>query len=105
MEKMIGLVSAVNWALVGGVIVAWSLAPDHRAIWICLGALAMLVFNGLFLASLHDVVHDFALGLLSAIARPDSSAFCTDATLPMPVLAVTQRHSSPISASPCLSTG
>lgn len=64
MEKILGLVSAINWAIVGGVIVAWSLDPDHRASWIGLGVLAALAFNGLFLASLHDVVHDFALSLL-----------------------------------------
>ncbi|MGH6885744.1 MAG: flippase-like domain-containing protein, partial [Geminicoccales bacterium] len=65
MEKVIGLVSAVNWAIVGGVVLVGSLEPDQWPLWICLGVLAALAFNGLFLASLHDLVHDFALGLLA----------------------------------------
>jgi uncharacterized protein (TIRG00374 family) len=65
MEKVIGLVSAVNWAIVGGVALVCWLEPDYGWLWICLGVLATLAFNGLFLASLHDVVHDFALGLLA----------------------------------------
>jgi uncharacterized protein len=65
MEKVIGFASAVNWAIVGGgVLVCW-LEPRLWPLCIGLGALAMLAFNGLFLASLHDVVHDFALGFLA----------------------------------------
>jgi glycosyltransferase 2 family protein len=65
MEKLLGLVSAVNGAIAGGVIVAWSLAPEHGALWISLGALAALACNGLVLASLHGIVHDVALGRLA----------------------------------------
>jgi uncharacterized membrane protein YbhN (UPF0104 family) len=65
MEKLMGLVSAVNWAIAGGVIVARSLDPAHGALWIGLGALAALACNGLFLASLHGIVHDVALGRLA----------------------------------------
>lgn len=65
MEKMIGLISAVNWAIVGGMVLGCWLEPGEWLVWIGLGALAALVFNGLFLASLHDVVHDFALGTLA----------------------------------------
>ena len=65
MEKVIGLVSAVNWAIVGGGVLLCWFRPELWPFWIGLGALAILAFNGLFLASLHDVVHDFALGLLA----------------------------------------
>jgi uncharacterized membrane protein YczE len=41
------------------------LEPRLWPLCIGLGGLAMLAFNGLFLASLHDVVHDFALGFLA----------------------------------------
>ena len=65
MEKVIGLVSAVNWAILGGgVLVCW-FQPRLWPICIGGGALAMLAFNGVFLASLHEVVHDFALGFLA----------------------------------------
>jgi hypothetical protein len=64
MEKVIGLVSAVNWAIVGGGVLLCWFKPHLWPLWIGLGALAMFAFNGLFLASLHDVVHDFALGFL-----------------------------------------
>jgi uncharacterized membrane protein YbhN (UPF0104 family) len=65
MEKLIGLVSAVNGAIVGGVIVAWSLDAAHGALWLGLGALAALACNGLVLASLHGGVHAWALGRLA----------------------------------------
>jgi hypothetical protein len=64
MEKVIGLVSAVNWAIVGGGVLFCWFKPHLWPIWISLGALAAFAFNGLFLASLHDVVHDFALRFL-----------------------------------------
>lgn len=65
MEKVIGLVSAVNWAIIGGgVLICWA-RPHLWPICIGLGALAMLAFNGLFLASLHDLVHGFALRSLA----------------------------------------
>jgi uncharacterized protein (TIRG00374 family) len=64
MEKLVGLVSAVNWAIAGGSVVAWWLKPEQWALWMGLGVLVMLVFNGLSLALLHDAVHDFALRLL-----------------------------------------
>ena len=65
MEKVIGLVSAVNWAIVGGGILLCWLEPELWPLWIGIGALAALAFNGLFLASLHDAVHDSALGFLA----------------------------------------
>lgn len=65
MEKAIGLVSAVNWAIVGaGVLVCW-FEPHLWPSCVSIGALAMLAFNGMFLASLHDIVHDFALRFLA----------------------------------------
>ena len=65
MEKVIGLISAVNWAIVGGVVLVCWLEPGSWWLWIGLGALAVLAFNALFLASLNDGVHDFALDLLA----------------------------------------
>jgi len=65
MEKVIGLISAVNWAIVGAVLLGCWLEPGRGALWIGLGVLAALAFNGLFVASLHDVVHDFALRTLA----------------------------------------
>ena len=65
MEKVIGLISAVNWAIVGGVVLGCWLEPGRGALWIGLGMLAALAFNGLFVASLHDAVHDFALRTLA----------------------------------------
>ena len=65
LEKVIGLISAVNWAIVGAVLLGCWLEPGRGALWIGLGVLAALAFNGLFLVSLHDVVHDFALRTLA----------------------------------------
>ncbi|MGH6918377.1 MAG: flippase-like domain-containing protein [Geminicoccaceae bacterium] len=65
MEKVIGLISAVNWAIVGGVVLGCWLEPGRAALWIALGMLVALAFNGLFVASLHDVVHDLALRALA----------------------------------------
>ena len=65
MEKVIGLISAVNWAIVGSVVLGCWLEPGRSALWIGLGVLAALAFNGLFVASLHDAVHDFALRTLA----------------------------------------
>jgi uncharacterized membrane protein YczE len=65
MERVIGLVSAMNWAIVGGGVLLCWFEPDLWPIWIGLGVLAMVAFNALFLGSLHTVVHDFALGLLA----------------------------------------
>lgn len=65
MERVIGFVSAVNWAILGGGVLLYWLEPDLWPIWLSLGVLALLAFNGLFLGSLHASVHDFALGLLA----------------------------------------
>jgi uncharacterized protein len=65
MERVIGFVSAVNWAILGGGVLLYWLEPDLWPIWLGLGVLALLAFNGLFLGSLHASVHDFALGLLA----------------------------------------
>jgi uncharacterized protein (TIRG00374 family) len=65
MEKVIGLISAVNWAIIGGVLLGFWLEPDRGPLWIGLGVLAALAFNGLCVVSLHDVVHDFALRILA----------------------------------------
>ncbi|HEX5079582.1 MAG TPA: flippase-like domain-containing protein [Geminicoccaceae bacterium] len=65
MEKVIGLISAVNWAIAGGVVLGCWLEPGRLALWIGLGVLAALAFNGLFVASQHDAVHDFALRTLA----------------------------------------
>jgi uncharacterized protein (TIRG00374 family) len=65
MERVIGFVSAVNWAILGGGVLLCSFEPQLWLSWIGLGVLATVAFNGLFLGSLHAVVHDFALGLLA----------------------------------------
>jgi uncharacterized protein len=65
MEKLIGLLSAVNWAILGGIVLAVHLAPGYWALWLLLGLLVAVAFNGTFLLSLHQSVHDFALGLLA----------------------------------------
>jgi uncharacterized protein (TIRG00374 family) len=65
MEKVIGLISAVNWAIAGGVLLGFWLEPGRGPLWIGLGLLAALAFNGLCLVSLRDVVHDFALRTLA----------------------------------------
>jgi len=65
MEKVIGLISAVNWAIAGGVLLGCWLEPGRALLWLGLGLLAALAFNGLFVASLHDAVHDFALRTLA----------------------------------------
>jgi uncharacterized protein len=65
MERVIGFVSAVNWAILGGGVLLYWLEPDLWPIWLGLGVLALLAFNGLFLGSLHTSVHGFALGLLA----------------------------------------
>jgi hypothetical protein len=65
MEKVIGLISAVNWAIVGGVVLGCWLEPGRGVLWIGLGMLAAVAFNGLFLASLHEAVHDVALRTLA----------------------------------------
>ena len=65
MEKVVGLISAVTWAIVGAVLLGCWLEPGRALLWIGLGLLAALAFNGLFVASLHDAVHDFALRTLA----------------------------------------
>ena len=65
MEKVIGLISAANWAIVGGVVLGCWLEPGRGLLWIGLGMLAALAFNGLFVVSLSDVVHDVALRTLA----------------------------------------
>jgi uncharacterized protein (TIRG00374 family) len=65
MEKLIGLLSAVNWAILGAVVLTAYLAPGHGLLWACLGLLLAAAFNGAFLLSLHQRVHDLALGLLA----------------------------------------
>jgi uncharacterized protein (TIRG00374 family) len=65
MERVIGFVSAVNWAILGGGVLLCWFEPQLRLSWIGLGVLATVAVNGLFLGSLHAVVHDFALGVLA----------------------------------------
>jgi uncharacterized protein len=65
MEKVIGLISAANWAIVGGVVLGCWLEPGRGLLWIGLGVLAALAFNGLFVVSLSDLVHDVTLRSLA----------------------------------------
>jgi uncharacterized protein (TIRG00374 family) len=69
MEKAIGFLSAINWAIVGGVVVGCALAPVFWGLWVGLGFVAALGVNGLFLLSLHPAVHARVLGWLGRHER------------------------------------
>jgi glycosyltransferase 2 family protein len=69
MERLLGLVSAVNWALVGGVVFAAHLAPGHAWPLAGLGLLATAVANVLFVLSLTERAHGFVLRRLGRLGR------------------------------------
>ena len=64
MEKLIGLLSAANWAVVGLVVFAVVMHGELWWIWVGLGILALVAGNGLFVLSMRPAVHDFVLGRL-----------------------------------------
>jgi uncharacterized protein (TIRG00374 family) len=61
MEKMIGLLSAVNWALVGGIVYMFSRLPKTMASWLGVLLIGSLLLDGLFLFSLQTRCHAFVL--------------------------------------------
>jgi glycosyltransferase 2 family protein len=61
MEKMIGFLSAADWAILGLVVFACLTYGDLLWLWIGLGALVALAVNGLFFLSTRSFVHNFIL--------------------------------------------
>jgi uncharacterized membrane protein YbhN (UPF0104 family) len=57
MERLLGLVSAANWAVLGAVLLAVRHAPGRAWAWAGLGLLAALAGNGLFALSLSRRSH------------------------------------------------
>ena len=57
MERLLGLVSAANWAVLGAVLLAVHRAPGRAWAWAGLGLLAALAGNGLFAFSLSRRAH------------------------------------------------
>src|SRR3954469_11004932 len=73
MERLLGLVSAANWAVLGAVLLAIHHAPGHAWSFAALGALAALAGNGLFALSLSRrsrVLVRRGLGRLGGSAPP-----------------------------------
>ncbi len=68
MERLLGLISAVNWAIFGGLFCALAVLPGDDGLWLLLGGLGFVVANGLFILSLHERVHRFVLGRLEGRA-------------------------------------
>lgn len=69
MERMLGLISAVNWAIAGGLFCVLWLQPAASWLW---GGLALIGFvsaNGIFLLSLHERVHVVILRFLAGSGK------------------------------------
>jgi uncharacterized protein (TIRG00374 family) len=64
MERLLGLISAVNWAIFGGVALAAVLYPERAWLWCGAGLLAAAGANLAFALGLSDRVHGFVLGRL-----------------------------------------
>ena len=69
MERLLGLVSAANWAVLGGVLLAVHRAPGRAWAWAGLGLLAALAGNGLFALSLSRPAHALVLRRLGRLGR------------------------------------
>jgi uncharacterized protein (TIRG00374 family) len=63
-ERLLGLVSAVNWALVGGATFASVLMPARIGIWVGLALIAGIAANFAFASLLSPQMHRLVLGLL-----------------------------------------
>lgn len=61
MERLVGFLSAVNWALLGAVLLTVWFDPPRWPLWAALGLLAAVAGNGLFALSLHPRTHAFVL--------------------------------------------
>jgi uncharacterized protein (TIRG00374 family) len=59
-ERVLGLIAAVNWAILGGTVFAATLAPERLWLWLAAGCAATVAANlafGLLLSTrLHDIV-------------------------------------------------
>ena len=69
MERLLGLVSAANWAVLGAVLLATHRAPGHAWAWAGLGLLAALAGNGLFALSLSRRTHRLVRRGLGRLGR------------------------------------
>jgi len=69
MERLLGFVSAINWALSGAVLLTIRFDPQRWPLWLGLGLLAALSGNGLFVLSLHRRTHAFILARLGRRQR------------------------------------
>ncbi len=61
MERLVGFLSAINWALLGAVLLTIWFDPQRWPLWAGLGLLAAVAGNGLFALSLHPRTHDLVL--------------------------------------------
>ena len=68
MEKIVGLLSAVIWAIIGAVVLLCVHYDDLAWIWLLVGATSLSAVILLFLASLHASVHEFVLSGLGRFA-------------------------------------
>ncbi len=64
MERMLGVLSAASWAVLGVVVLAVAFDPSHGLLWGVLGLLAVMAGHGLFWLSLHARTHHAILTLL-----------------------------------------
>jgi uncharacterized protein (TIRG00374 family) len=69
MERLLGLLSAANWAVVGAVVLAASRDPEHVWSFAALGVFAALAGNLLFALSLSGRAHALVLGALRRLGR------------------------------------
>jgi glycosyltransferase 2 family protein len=61
MEKVIGILAAASWGVVGGVVLACLAYPAELWIWVLLGAGAIILGYGAFVLSMQPVVHEIIL--------------------------------------------
>lgn len=71
MEKMLGVLSALLWGLLGFVVFASWRFPDAAWLWPWLGLLAATGLIAVFVLSLHERVHARVLGTLGRLRGPE----------------------------------
>jgi uncharacterized membrane protein YbhN (UPF0104 family) len=64
MERVLGLVSALNWGTLGTALCLALVDPGRRPLWLGLGALGLLCLNGGFWAAMRPGWHGWVQGLL-----------------------------------------
>ena len=67
MERLIGVLSAANWAVIGAAIYGLMIHPQFWWLWLGLSAMALIIGNGLFMLSLHQGFHTTTLGWLGRL--------------------------------------